>query len=166
MFEESITENEERALRKITHYRTLLTSFFKKDFFISSIKEIVEESNFFDFFDNRSKKFVSIHQPEFRLKMKNEKKAISLYGSPALDTDDKLTEWKILVLSEEVINPFLTVLSKEIEKIDDPKIKESREEIFKLMPEMTDLDSFVLTALFKVLIENSGRKLITLNFLI
>jgi GTP1/Obg family GTP-binding protein len=74
---------------------------------------------------------------------------------------------KMDVLNAEVMEPFLTFMFENLQKLQEAneEVKKELEEIFTLMPDIKDLKQFLLPSIFRVMSDPTKAELIQMEYL-
>lgn len=181
-----ISDDDDESLKKLVKFRKRLTSRFEPSFIVDKMREIIDSSEFVDFYDNRAKKFIDVARPVFKLKieiteelleeMPNDKisKILDEGINYDVSTDEgknhlnAIIDYKLIVLQYQIFDPFLTILFEELtilekEKGNEELLKE-KEEIYRLFPDIKDLEKFFLPSIFKALVESAKGDLIVIEY--
>ena len=169
----------EEALRRLLSFRRRLTSSFEPGFVRDVLVDLVERSEFVDFFNRRARKFIDERQPIFRLRVPITEEVLEAYPderfsrlvSSGLSPDNErhlaeATGYKLMVLHAEVMDPLLTVLYERIDRLveDDEAAREDRDAAFRALPDKEDLGRFLIPNIFKVLVESVKGDLVVMEY--
>jgi hypothetical protein len=181
-----ISSADEDKIRKILRFRKRLTSSFEPEFIKKTISELVDNSENVDFVNDRAKKFIDPKQPVFKLNIPLKPETLKKYPdenvknilkrgliadistSDGAKQLDSITNYKLMVLQEEIMNPLLTILFEKLEELEksDEAARNEMNDIFKSMPEVKDLKRFLIPNIFKVLVESVKQDLVILEYIV
>lgn len=183
-----ISDDDDESLKKLVKFRKRLTSRFEPSFIVDKMRELIENDEYVEFFDARAKKFIDVTRPIFKLKIdltedllkeipyekltKILAKGINTNAETKEGRDhlDTIIDYKLIVLQYKIFDPFLTILFEELTVLekekDNEELLKEKEEIYRLFPDIKDLEKFFLPSIFKALIESAKGDLIVIEYVL
>ena len=179
-----ISIDDDESLKKLINFRKRLTSRFEPFFIVEKMRELIENDDRINFYDDRAKKFIDNVRPIFKLKLDLTEELLKEFPSKKIDkfmeesldksyvsteTDlNNIIDYKLMVIQYRIFDPFMTILFEELKTLEgeegNEKLKKEKEEIYRLFPDFKNLERFFLPSIFKVLIDSTKGKLIVIEY--
>lgn len=152
-----LNDEDIKNISNIIKSKRILMSYFKEDYIVNMIRDLIDESKYIEFTSKRTRKFISGIKPTFNIIVDINSyikdKDIKLYAK----TEERISRLYQECLNNEVYTPFSNRLQKIIEKESD------NNEIFKELPDIKDI--ILLSNIFAIRIDLKTSKVI-LEYLI
>jgi hypothetical protein len=180
-------KNEEDAIKRMRSVRKRLTGSFQKEALASRLKELVEGASHVKWADDRARRYLDLKRPVLRLRVKMNDECFQNYPNPELESlinagnpisiDDGTVEGrkninlfmaqKMNVLQVEIMEPFLTFMFEELQKLEDAnaEVRDELRAIFELLPDVKDLKQFLLPSIFRVMSDPKKMELIQVEYI-
>ena len=180
-------KEDEEILKRMKDIRKRLTGTFRKEVLVGKLKEIISAATFVRFADERAKRFLDPRRPVLRLKIRMNEACFQNFPNPKLELLLKSTETitvdpetkegrvhielfmtqKLDVLQAEIMEPFLTFMFEELQKLQEAseEVKKELEVVFALMPDVKDLKQFLLPSIFRVMADPTKAERVQLEYL-
>ena len=171
---EVLTEEDYTEIEDIKEIRKRLISYINIDVLIDTIRDIVDKSEFVDFKNNRSKKFIDKKRPVFYLKInKSCFKSEKYKSKQEFRTEEKEASYYTNIIYSEIIVKITEFINTTIkEDKDNKELKEfiKSTSLFKDLPPKEDEDFYnrlsVISMMFGIRLAIEDKSIITMEMLL
>lgn len=174
---EVLTEDDYREIEDIKEIRKRLLAYINIEVLIEKIREIIDESDYVSFKNERSKKFIDKRRPIFYITIDKSKifKSDEYKHSKTFSSADKEASYYSNIVYKEVINKTTTFINDSLKNSKDNETEELKEYIMSTSLFKDDLpkddESFysrmsILSMMFGMRLENDNKNNIALEMLI
>lgn len=138
-----------------------ITSYFDMNLFIEKFRNIIDNSKYFEFRSNNSRKFIEPDKPRFIIRFKNDKdfykKIKEINGKDNIDTVNKRVNFITNIVRTDIINKFsseVTLCIKDKNKVHN---------LFKDLPD--GLENIIIGNIFTILVDIKHNNIQILYFI-
>jgi len=158
-----LSEDDEKLLEGFIRIKRTIMSFFKIEGIVAKLKELIIDSEIFNFTSKRAEKFIDLKKPVFTMIIDREK-ALEKFPSEFSNEESEIN-WLTNCLYQEIILVFSSFLVDSVTKNDD--LNESLQEIFKeeIPNELIELSTSILSSIFGIRFDLE-KNLIHLEYII
>jgi len=181
--DEIFSEEDNKIFSRIMEGTNRLLISFNKRRMCNKMIDLIDKSEYIKFSDTRNK-LTNIVKPVFNVRVDLTRKCLEKYpndfieeyinkklNSRNLDEDKKkiISEYKIMIIKEEVIEPFSLSLSDEIKKLEktDKEFKKIKEEIKEKLDEKDEekVNRYIIPSIFTILVEKVEQNVVKIEYI-
>jgi hypothetical protein len=170
-----LNDKDYQEINEIKEIRKRILSYINIDVFIDTCRNIIEESHYVNFKNERSKKFINNKRPVFYLHIDKDVMKSKEYNKKKFKSNDEEIKYFSDVLYSEIIVKITSFINNSIKEDNDDsnELKEyiSSTSLFEGLPSKEDDASFydrlsIISAMYGIRLDKDDASNITLEILL
>jgi hypothetical protein len=145
--DDMISESDYKAMETLSKIKRRLQTLFDKKKLLAEMLQVIDSSECIEFSSDRSRKFIDVDKPIFKLKF-IVSKAVELHSkelgfNPEVEnTEKEIVDFRMNVIYNEIIKPFSSLMSSALKNMDT--------NLLETIPKEIELVDFLISSIFQV----------------